>query len=172
MASIQASLRSQVVRPPDSLAVLMGDFNKAVYSFSTADKYSTLFCGLLDASKRKLTYVNAGQVRPLLLRAADCQIETLEGGGFPLGLLDAAEYEQGEVSLAPGDAVLCFSDGISEATNAKGEMWNDSDVQKVFQECRGLNAKQMIDHLVKATDGFAGEAEQADDMTLIAIRTV
>jgi len=171
MASIQASLRSQVVRPTDSLAGLMGDFNKAVYSFSTADKYSTLFCGLLDPSSRKLTYVNAGQVRPMLLRSADGSIELLDSGGFPVGLLDASEYEQGQALLQPGDSVLCFSDGISEATNAKGEMWNESEVQKVFQACRGLTAQQMIDQLVKATDGFAGDAEQADDMTVVAIRT-
>jgi sigma-B regulation protein RsbU (phosphoserine phosphatase) len=171
MASIQASLRSQVVRPTDSLAGLMGDFNKAVYSFSTADKYSTLFCGLLDPSSRKLTYVNAGQVRPMLLRSADGSIELLDSGGFPVGLLDASEYEQGQAVLQPGDSVLCFSDGISEATNAKGEMWNESEVQKVFQACRGLTAQQMIDRLVKATDGFAGDAEQADDMTVVAIRT-
>jgi sigma-B regulation protein RsbU (phosphoserine phosphatase) len=172
MASIQASLRSQVVRPPDSLAAMMGDFNQAVYSFSTEDKYSTLFCGLLDISMRKLTYVNAGQVRPMLLRCGDGQVERLDRGGLPVGLLDAADYEQGLVLLQPGDAVLCFSDGISEATNAKEVMWEEYEVQKVVQACRGLTAQQMIDRLVAATDGFSGEAEQADDMTVVAIRTV
>jgi phosphoserine phosphatase RsbU/P len=172
MASIQASLRSQVVRPPDSLATLMGDFNKAVYSFSTADKYSTLFCGLLNVANRKLTYVNAGQVRPMLLRCGSGQIERLDSGGLPVGLLDVSEYEQGEALLQPGDAVLCFSDGISEATNAKGEMWDESEVQKIAQTCGGLSAKQMIERLVEVTDAFAGEAEQNDDITVVAIRTV
>jgi sigma-B regulation protein RsbU (phosphoserine phosphatase) len=172
MASIQASLRSQVVRPPESIANLMGDFNKAVYSFSTADKYSTLFCGLLNVATRKLTYVNAGQVRPMLLRCGTGQIERLDAGGLPVGLLDVSEYEQGEVLLQPGDAVLCFSDGISEATNAKGEMWDESEVQKIAQTCGGLSAKQMIQRLVEVTDAFAGEAEQNDDITVVAIRTV
>ena len=172
MASIQASLRSQVVRPPDSLATLMGDFNKAVYSFSTADKYSTLFCGLLNVANRKLTYVNAGQVRPMLLRCGSGQIERLDSGGLPVGLLDVSEYEQGEALLQPGDAVLCFSDGISEATNAKGEMWDESEVQKIAQTCGGLSAKQMIERLVEVTDAFAGEAEQNDDITVVAIRTL
>jgi len=172
MASIQASLRSQVVRPPESLAALMGDFNKAVYSFSTADKYSTLFCGMLDTGTGQLTYVNAGQVRPMLLRSAGGPIEFLDCGGLPVGLLEISEYEQGGALLQRGDSVLCFSDGISEATNSSGEMWNELEVQKVVQDCRGLTAEQMIDRLVKATDGFAGDAEQADDMTVIAIRTV
>ncbi len=168
MASIQASLRSQVVRPPDSLASLIGDFNKAVYSFSTEDKYSTLFCGLLDVCARKLSYVNAGQVRPMLLRSGDGRVERLERGGFPVGMLDASEYDQKEVLLQPGDAVLCFSDGISEATNAKGEMWSEVEVKKVLRTCRGLTAQQIIDALVEAADRFTGAAEQADDMTVIA----
>jgi phosphoserine phosphatase RsbU/P len=170
MASMQASLRSQVVRAPVSIAALVGDLNKAVYSFSTADKYSTLFCGLLDVRNRKLTYVNAGQVRPMLLRSGNGQIERLEGGGFPVGLLDASEYDQGEILLQPGDAVLCFSDGISEATNAKNEMWDEGEVEKIVQTCRGLTSQQMIELLIEATDRFAGEAEQADDMTVVAIR--
>jgi len=62
----------------------------------------------------------------MLLRSGDGQVERLDGGGFPVGLLEASGYDQGEVLLQPGDAVLCFSDGISEATNAKGEMWDES----------------------------------------------
>jgi sigma-B regulation protein RsbU (phosphoserine phosphatase) len=170
MASMQASLRSQVVRTPVSIAALIGDLNKAAYSFSTADKYSTLFCGLLDVRTRKLSYVNAGQVRPMLLRSADGQVERLDSGGFPVGLLDLSEYEQGEVLLQLGDAVLCISDGISEATNANHEMWNESEVETIVQKCHGLSAQQMIDVLVEATDRFTGEAEQADDMTVVAIR--
>ncbi len=172
MASIQASLRSQVVRPPDSLAAMMGDFNKAVYSFSTSDKYSTLFCGMLDSANRKLTYVNAGQVRPMLVRCADGAVERLDAGGLPVGLLDVSDYEQGEVLLQSGDAVLCFSDGISEATNSKEVMWDETEVEQVVRACRGLTARQMIDRLVNATDEFAGDAEQADDMTVVVIRIV
>jgi sigma-B regulation protein RsbU (phosphoserine phosphatase) len=170
MASIQASLRSQVVRAPTSIAALIGDFNQAVYSFSTADKYSTLFCGLLDVRARKLTYVNAGQVRPMLLRSSDGSVERLDQGGFPVGLLDASEYDQGEVLLQPCDAVLCFSDGISEATNANGQMWTESEVERIVLTCRGLTARQMIDRLVQATDRFTGVAKQADDMTVVAIQ--
>src|SRR5208282_4374852 len=133
MASMQASLRSRVVRAPVSLAALIGDFNKAVYSFSTPEKYSTLFCGLLDVRTRKLTYVNAGQVRPMLLRSGGGQVERLDRGGCPVGILYGSEYDQGEVLLQPGDAVLCFSDGISEATNAKDEMWADAEVEKIVR---------------------------------------
>ncbi len=170
MASIQATLRAQVVRAPVSVAAVIGDLNTAVYSFSTPEKYSTLFCGSLDVRTRKLTFVNAGQVRPMLLRSGTGEVERLDGGGFPVGLLDFSEYDQGEVSLQPDDVVLCLSDGISEATNAKNEMWNEAEVEKIVRTCRGLTARQLVERLVSATDRFAGEAKQADDMTVVAIR--
>jgi sigma-B regulation protein RsbU (phosphoserine phosphatase) len=170
MSSMQASVRSQAVKTPVSIATLIGDLNKAAYLFTTADKYSTLFCGMLDVRTRKLTYVNAGQVRPMLVRSRDGQVERLDVGGFPVGMLDASEYDEGEVLLQPGDTVLCFSDGISEATNAKNEMWNESEVEKIVRTCHGLTARQLIDLLVESTDRFTGEAEQADDMTVVAIR--
>jgi sigma-B regulation protein RsbU (phosphoserine phosphatase) len=171
MASIQASLRAQVVRAPGSIAALIGDLNRAAYSFSTPEKYSTLFCGSLDVRNRKLTYVNAGQVCPMVLRAADGQVQRLDGGGgLPVGLLDDSEYEQEEMRLQPGDTVLCFSDGISEAINAKREMWSESEVEKIVRTCCKLTAQQMIDALVEATDRFMGEAKQSDDMTVVAIR--
>jgi len=172
MASIQASLRSHVMGPPESMARLMSDFNNAVYTFSTADKYSTLFCALLDARNRKLTYVNAGQVRPMLLRSGDASIERLDSDGFPIGMLEGSAYDQAKVSFEPGDAVLCFSDGISEATNSRGEMWDESEVEKVVRASRGQSAEQMIASLVEAADRFTGDAEQADDMTVVAIRAV
>ena len=106
----------------------------------------------------------------MLLRLDDGRVERLDGGGFPVGMLDVSEYEQGEVLLQPGDAVLCFSDGISEATNAKNEMWSESEVERIVRTYRGLTAQRMIELLVEATDRFTGEAEQADDMTVVAIR--
>lgn len=172
MASIQASIRSQTVELFDSLAGLLGNFNKAVYSFSLDDKYSTLFCGHLDASRRKLTYANAGHVRPILYRAADGRMSTLDLGGLPVGLLPIARYEQGEVELATGDALLCFSDGLSEASNEAGDMWDDRIVSAEFAKHPGLPAAEQVAALVAAADAFAGDAEQADDMTVMVLRAV
>ncbi len=75
MASIQAAIRSQVLRGMDHLATLMSIFNKAVSSFSRSERYSTLVCGQLDPTLRQLTYSNAGQVEPMLLRARTGQVE-------------------------------------------------------------------------------------------------
>ncbi|MBL8179855.1 MAG: SpoIIE family protein phosphatase [Bryobacterales bacterium] len=171
MASIQASIRTQVLGGVESLANLMGTFNRAVYLFSMEDRYSTLFCGLLDGSMRKLTYVNAGQVRPLLLRSGG-KMETLDRGGLPVGLLEEASYEQGEVILETGDFIVAFSDGISEATNGKDEMWDEAEARRVVRLNAGLTAEGMVRKLIAEADAFAGDAEQADDLTVVALKAV
>ena len=171
MASIQASIRSHALHLAEDLAGLVGDFNRAVLSFTTAEKYSTLFCGLLDARMRRLTYVNAAQVPPVLLRANGA-IELLETGGAPIGMFAAARYQQGTVALEPGDAVICFSDGISEATNMQEEMLAPDDFLMLVKQCAGLTAREIVNRMVTAADEFTGAAEQADDMTIVVLKTV
>lgn len=171
MASIQASIRTQVLSGVTSLATLMSNFNRAVYYFSMEDRYSTLFCGHLDPSMRRLTYVNAGQVRPLLLRS-DGRMETLHKGGLPVGLMDDASYEQGEVTLATGDVILAFSDGISEATNSKGDMWEEDEIHEVLRRHASLSSVDLLTRLIAEADAFAGDAEQADDLTVVALKAV
>ena len=171
MASIQASIRSQALRPPESLSALVADFNRAVFSLSTVDKYSTLFCGLLEPDMRQLTYVNAAQVPPAVIRSSG-RIERLEDGGTAVGMFPTARYQQASVNLEPGDAVVCFSDGISEAANLVDQMWDEEQYLELLQRSANLNAQQMVQALVAGADAFAGEAEQADDMTVVVIKAV
>ncbi len=170
MASIQASIRSQVMTPPASLSQLMGSFNLAVASFSRSERYSTLFCGYFDPAHRKLTYVNAGQVEPMLLRASTGKVERLSTGGPPVGLLSFAQYSQEEIAFEAGDILLCYSDGISESTNLAGEMWDDVEVRHLLEASGSLKAIDIQQRIIEAADLFAGEAEQADDLTVMVIR--
>jgi sigma-B regulation protein RsbU (phosphoserine phosphatase) len=179
MASIQASLRAQFVNAPDSLSGMMNNYNKALFATSTSDKYSTLFCGLIHREARTLTYVNAGQSPPLLLCRGDSggvNVKHLNVGGYPVGLMGAASYEDATIPLRSGDVLVCFSDGLSEATNGKDEMWTEDVLVKLLLELYDENpqatAEQIIQHFVKAADEFTGEAEQADDMTMVVIRVL
>jgi sigma-B regulation protein RsbU (phosphoserine phosphatase) len=158
------------MRAPESLGAVLTDFNRVVYSSSTPDRYSTLFCGLFDGMTRRLAYVICGHLPPMVLRAATNKVERLNGGGFPIGLLPIARYEQSSVELQPGDLMVCFSDGISEAANPNGEMWDESEVARVLMESGGLSARETVDRLFTAADAFAAGAEQSDDMTVLAVR--
>lgn len=170
MASIQASLRTLVVDRPASLAALITHFNKAVYSFSAGVKYSTLFVGILDVAARTLTYVNAGQAPPLLVRAGTFAIEHLTEGGMPVGLLPAGHYDQAVVHLESGDLIFAYSDGISEATNIHEEIWEEADFESLLATCAAGTAQCAIDTIVRGADDFTGEADQADDMTIVSLK--
>jgi sigma-B regulation protein RsbU (phosphoserine phosphatase) len=172
MASIQASLRTQVVDRPASLAALVTHFNKAVYSFAGGVKYSTLFVGMLEVEARRLTYVNAGQEPPTLVRAATGSVERLTEGGMPVGLMPMGRYAQAVVQLEPGDLVFCCSDGISEATNSRLEIWEESAIQAMLTACANGSAQSAIDTIVKGADDFTGDADQSDDMTIVALKAV
>ncbi|WP_321472476.1 SpoIIE family protein phosphatase [uncultured Paludibaculum sp.] len=172
MASIQAAIRSQMLHPPEALSDLVNDFNKAVYSFSTSDKYSTLFCAHLDPSSRRMTFVNAGGCPPMLLRAATGRVERLDAGGCPVGLLGFSRYQQAEVQLESGDVLLCFSDGISEATNAAEAIWEESELEQILRGVGSASVQAIVESVVAAADAFTGDAEQADDMTVVVMKAL
>ncbi len=172
MASIQGALRTPLMQGPDSLATLMAAVNRSVHGSTPAARYSTLFCGLLEAGGARLRYVNAGQCAPMLLHQArgGVEVQRLDAGGTPIGLLPIAMYEEAVVELAPGDVLIGFSDGISEATNIHDEMWDETQVELLLRQNWQRPAAEITDLIVKAADEFTGEAEQADDMTLLALR--
>jgi sigma-B regulation protein RsbU (phosphoserine phosphatase) len=174
MASIQAGLRSQFVRRPDSLSSMMNDFNRVVYASSPGDKYSTLFCAIYDPGERLLHYVNAGGSPPMLRRErqGEVSIERPSGGGLPVGLLPMARYEEATLRMEPGDALVCFSDGISEAMNPSGEPWDEDQLAKVIEGLGGLKAAEITQRVVAAADAFAAGADQSDDMTVAVLRAV
>jgi sigma-B regulation protein RsbU (phosphoserine phosphatase) len=174
MASIQASLRMALHRSPDSLTGVVKDANRSLYASSSPGQYTTLFCGLIDVRSWRLTYVNAGQCPPMLVRQRDNRvvIERLTCGGPPVGLLPVAPYEEGSTELSPGDLLTCFSDGISEAQNSKEEFWEESEIKALLRGAFGATAGETTQRLIQAADGFTGDAEQADDMTVVTLRRI
>jgi sigma-B regulation protein RsbU (phosphoserine phosphatase) len=169
MASLQASLRALVMQGCGDPATLIRDFNRAVRAHSTPDRYSTLFFTLLDLESRHITYVNAGQVAPMLLRKSG-EIERLNEGGLPVGLLPFSTYQQGELDLGEGDTLLCMSDGITEAANVQDELWGEEEVEKILSESNTLACDDLVRRILQAADAYAAGAEQADDMTIVALR--
>ena len=174
MASIQASLRLSLHNGTDSLSELVAGVNQSVYASSTYRSYSTLFCGLLDPAARRLTYVNAGQCSPLLIGRdrSGIGIKRLAPGGTPVGLLPEAVYEEAAVDVQTGDTLVCFSDGVSEATNLNDDFWPQADMERLLCDKAGSSAREITDAVVRAADAFAGEAEQADDMTIVTLRVI
>ena len=169
MASIQTLLRSLLERGSEDLAGVFGDLNRTLHTSSTAERYSTLFCGVISADRTLLTYVNAGHVQPMLLHA-DGQLERLPGGSFPVAMLPSVAYEQCCIRLSPGDLLVVVSDGIVEAWNTEKEFWDEEEVDRIVLGHAGLDVLELPEKLCRAVDTFADGAEQYDDMTVVAVR--
>lgn len=168
MASLRASLRGQTLGGPTDLAALMRNVNALLYEASAANRYATFFYAQYDPSDRTLALVNAGHNPPIVLRGGD--VLRLEADGPVVGLLPHAQYEQSSVALAPGDILLAYTDGISEAMTIDDEEWGEDRMIAAAQACRALPAAQMIERLMAAADAFTAGAPQHDDMTLVIVK--
>ena len=171
MASLQASLRSEATRAPENLAALMGNVNRLLHEALASNRYATFFYGQYDPASRELRYVNAGHNPPMLFHAGNgsCRISRLEACGTVVGLLDDAAYEQAKLTLSPGDVLVAFTDGISEAMNAASEEWGEERLIDTIEGCLGLPPREIISCIMQAADTFAAGAGQNDDMTLIVL---
>lgn len=175
MASLQASLRAEAMRAGDDLAGLIARVNNMVYDASTEDRYATLFYAQFDPACRSLTYVNAGHCPPILLRSAVVghAIERLDkAGGTVVGLVPDATYDEAQIDLCPGDLLVIYTDGFSEAMSPQLEEWGEKRLLDAVKSCDNLSAKDAINKILQAADAFASGAPQSDDMTLVILRAL
>jgi phosphoserine phosphatase RsbU/P len=112
--------------------------------------------------------VNAGHNPPVVLRGGD--VLRLEADGPVVGLLPFARYAQSSLVLEPGDILLAYTDGISEAMTIDDQEWGEDRMIAAALECRVQPAARMIDQLIAAADAFTAGAPQHDDMTLVVMK--
>jgi phosphoserine phosphatase RsbU/P len=173
MASLRASLRGQTLTGFD-LAHLVRNVNLLLYDSSDSNRYATFFFAEYDPSTRQLTYVNAGHNAPVVLRRrsedGQYQILRLEEGGPVVGLMPEVSYQQSSITMEPGDVLLGYTDGISEAMNPLDEEWGEDRMIAKALSCPQLSAQQILDCIFESADAFASGAPQHDDMTLILMK--
>jgi phosphoserine phosphatase RsbU/P len=171
MASLQASLRGEATRAPENLAALMTNVNRMVYEVSSANRYATFFYGQYNPASRQLTYVNAGHNPPMVFHQAkgEWQVCRLETGGTVVGLLESFPYQQAALTIAPGDILIAFTDGISEAMNDADEEWGEARLVETTKGCVRLHPSEIVARIMQAADAFVAGAKQHDDMTLVAL---
>jgi serine phosphatase RsbU (regulator of sigma subunit)/dihydrofolate reductase len=172
MASLHASLRGQVLSGAGDLGTNMANVNRLLYNASDSNRYATFFYAELDCASRTLHYVNGGHNPPAVLRKEDgaWRVFRLGDGGPVIGLLAGAVYKEQMLHLLPGDILLAFTDGISEAMNASEDEWGEDRMIAEAQAHADLNAEELLQHLFRAADAFAGGATQHDDMTIVVLR--
>ena len=173
MASLRACLRTMTRTTSGGLTELMSHMNHLIHEASAINRYATFFFGIFDPVVSRFYYVNAGHNPPVLLRkSARGSYESLrlDCGGPVIGLLPEASYEQGSLLLQPGDVLLAYTDGISEAMNSAEEEWGEEAMILAAQQSCDRTADDIVKAIFAAADTFAGNASQHDDMTVLVMK--
>lgn len=171
MASLQASLRAQMLVQRDTLSQMLQNVNRLVYGSSSENRYATFFYAQYAPRERVLQYVNAGHNPPIVVRVGTNEIVRLDAGGTVLGLFPHTVYSEGQLQLVPGDIFVAFTDGISEAENEAEEEFGESRLIPAIQNAHSRSAADLITSILAEVDTFTAGAPQHDDMTLITVRT-
>ena len=169
MATLQASLKT-LSTAQVALPELVANMNKYACSNSQGGlRFTTAFLAEYDAARRTFYYINAGHNNPIL-RRTNGLIERLDVGGLPLGILPDAKYESASVTLAPGDWLIIFTDGLVEAENARQEEFGESQLLRVINSSAASTPSEMLNSMMAALDLFVGTTPQHDDVTCLLIK--
>ncbi|MFI5371913.1 MAG: PP2C family protein-serine/threonine phosphatase, partial [Candidatus Eisenbacteria bacterium] len=168
---LQASLRTQAVSAV-SPAAMMTIVNRMACDRGTTGQFATLFLAAVDERAMTLRYTNAGHNFPVLLRG-DGRRMLLEDGGLLVGMLPAAEYAEGRVMLKPGDRLVLYTDGVTEAVDANGVMFGEERLYAMLESLPlDLTARGIVERVLSAVRGFLDEIEPGDDITVMAMRVM
>lgn len=148
-----------------SLTEMTDKLNKIIFNASPPDKFITFFVAVLDQKTGELDIVNAGH-NPILILRQNGKLEKIDAGGVGLGMFDMGlPYEGEKLTIAKGERLFLFTDGIPEAMNEQEEEYSDERMEKFFLQNKTKTAQEFIDKIVSDVKSFAGSAEQSDDIT-------
>jgi phosphoserine phosphatase RsbU/P len=167
MASVQASVRTAALFTGSDLASLLRVVNTLICSSSPADRYATLFYAVINPVIRKLRYVNAGHNPPAILHR-DGSVDWLEPCGAPVGLFPDATWQERTVQLRPGDRVVAYTDGVTEASSPFGAQWDVEGLIRAVDARRSDSADALVRSILAALDDFS-RGIQTDDATVAVL---
>jgi phosphoserine phosphatase RsbU/P len=170
MATFQASLKT-LSTAQVALPELAANMNRYACSNSQGGlRFTTAFLAEYDPVRRTVDYINAGHNHPILRRSSG-QIERLAVGGLPFGIHGEVKYESATVSLAPGDWLVIFTDGLVEAVNARDEEYGEVRLLMVLEAGKSLAPVDLLKRLMTELDLFVGNTAQHDDITCMLLKS-
>ncbi len=170
MAGFRMALLAEI-RNDFAIRAVMRKVNSLLHESMERDKFVTAFYGVLDYKNRVLIFSNAGHNPPLLLRAGG-RTEELVEGGVALGVLADARFEERPVALAPGDLLVLYTDGGSEAVAEGGEQFGMQRLEQTVRRLADLGAREIVDGVVAEVTAWSGDRGLNDDLTLVVIRVL
>ncbi len=168
MSSLHAAIHGQVAART-SLHQTVKSVNEYLAENTPTNRFVTLFIAELDPQTGILNYINAGH-NPPLVGHVDGTVKQLEAGGFPLGIIPFAEFEVGQTQLQSGEALVIYSDGVSEANNLKGDEFGMERLTQVVSKNLKASASGLRDKVESALSAFTQTAPANDDITLVIVK--
>jgi sigma-B regulation protein RsbU (phosphoserine phosphatase) len=170
MATFQASLRT-LAEASTSLLELVEGLNRYACAHSLGGRrFTTAFFAELEPETRALSYIRAGHNAPFIRRASG-SLERLQTGDLPLGIDAGARFTCGTVTMAPGDLLVIFTDGLIEAVNGADWEFGETRLLEVLKSSDGAGAQATLKNLLSTVDAFVGQTRQHDDITCLLLRT-
>jgi predicted permease len=179
MAVVHASLRIIAAEGNISLPELAARMNSFLHKSTGSSSYATFFYAQMDEETRQLRYVNAGHNPPYLVRmpetsskdhASNAPIEELAAGGMVIGLFPFARYEEATVDLHPGDVLVAFTDGVTEALNVREEEFGEERLKDLLRRVAPLPIREITSCIARELRDWIGEAPQHDDLTFVVMK--
>jgi sigma-B regulation protein RsbU (phosphoserine phosphatase) len=168
MANLQASLRGQA-KLDKSSKDCVSFTNDILYHNTAPNKFATLFYGILNNVTHEITYCNAGHNEPFLF-SKENKLTKLSTGGLVAGIVPSYPFEEAAFSMLPGELLILFSDGITEAMNNNEEEFGDDRLMEVIVNHRTESPEKLIEIIFKYVKKFCDNTAQMDDMTIVIIK--
>ena len=165
---LQGAFDAVAAGDPD-LEELFQRVNDFLCNHTPPEVYATVFYGVLDPSG-KLTFANAAHPSPMVLHTSG-EVSLLKSSpNLPLGMFPGTKFTMQSIHLEPGDRVVIFSDGVTEAQNTTRDFFGDARLEEVLKGSAELPVQEICARMVEAVENFAGFAPQADDITVVLVR--
>jgi len=168
MANLQATLRNQALNH-SSIVGCIEKANQFLYLNTQSHKFATLFFGVLDSKTKNFNYVNAGHNFPFHL-LKDGEFRQLEIGGLVVGIGSDSVYDEGKVHLSPGEIIVIYSDGVTEAEDASESLFGEQRLQEIIKKNKNLSSQEIMAEIYEEVKNFQSGTEQDDDITLIVMK--
>ena len=167
-AAIAHGMLHAEARASDSLPTIISELNADLFARLDNAAFIALSLAVIDTQSRKLRLCNTGNPYPIRLRRG--QPSLLELGGIPLGIMPEIEYDETHLTLTPGDIVILYSDGVTEAIGSGDRVYGMDALRDLISTLQpNLSAQSMVEKIIESVRAFAGDRPQSDDMTVIAI---
>jgi sigma-B regulation protein RsbU (phosphoserine phosphatase) len=169
MALSRSILRTKALTGRNPYEVLRRS-NRLIFKDSRSNMFLTIFYGILEPEAGRLTFSNAGHNRPLWFNVRTGNIKELATQGIVLGVFERVFLGEDHITMEPGDFLVCYTDGVTEAMNIDNELFGEDRLEGVIAANPDVSAQRMVDVIIEAVEDFIGERTQSDDLTLFVLK--